>query len=83
VVDGDVVMNEDGLRYADEFARHKALDAVGDLALAGAPIKGRYVGVQGGHALNVALVKALLARPRAWRWSVEPVALEMLPAAGV
>lgn len=83
VVDGDVVMNAEGLRYVDEFARHKALDAIGDLALAGAPIKGRYVGYQGGHALNIMLVKAMLAAPSKWRWSVEAADLAMLPAAGV
>jgi UDP-3-O-[3-hydroxymyristoyl] N-acetylglucosamine deacetylase len=83
VIDGDVVMNEGGLRFDDEFARHKALDAIGDLALAGAPIRGRYVSRQGGHALNVALVRALLAQPSAWRWSVEAMPVAMLPAAGV
>ena len=83
VVDGDTVLNADGLRFADEFARHKALDAIGDLALAGAPIRGRYVGYQGGHALNVALVKALLARPGAWRWSLEYAPQDLLAAAGI
>lgn len=83
VVDGDTVLNADGLRFADEFARHKALDAVGDLALAGAAIRGRYVGVQGGHAMNVALVKALFARPQAWRWSLEHAPQQLLAAAGI
>jgi UDP-3-O-[3-hydroxymyristoyl] N-acetylglucosamine deacetylase len=82
VIDGHAVMNEEGLRFGDEFARHKALDAVGDLALAGAPIKGRYVAEQAGHEMNVALVRALLADPAAWRWSFAPVPMDMLPAAG-
>ncbi len=68
VVDGARVLNRGGLRRADEFARHKALDAVGDLALAGAPIVGRYVGVKAGHALTNQLLRALFARPDAWRF---------------
>ncbi len=63
--DGHIV-NPEGLRYADEFARHKALDAVGDLALAGAPILGLYRSYRGGHALNVSAVRALFAAPDAW-----------------
>lgn len=69
VIDGGKVMNGDGLRFADEFVRHKVLDAIGDLALAGAPILGRYVADQPGHALNGKLVAALLAAPHAWRWT--------------
>lgn len=61
VVDGDVVLNSDGLRFSDEFVRHKALDAIGDLALAGAPILGRFRGVRSGHTLNAALLRALFA----------------------
>jgi UDP-3-O-[3-hydroxymyristoyl] N-acetylglucosamine deacetylase len=83
VVDGDSIVNEDGLRFADEFVRHKALDAVGDLALAGAPIQGRYVAEQPGHEMNVELVRALLASPGAWRWTVTAVPQELMPAAGV
>ena len=49
--------------------RHKALDAVGDLYLLGAPLMGRYEGVYSGHGLNNALVRALLERPQAWRWA--------------
>ncbi|HSI41448.1 MAG TPA: UDP-3-O-acyl-N-acetylglucosamine deacetylase [Xanthobacteraceae bacterium] len=55
------VMNEGGLRYADEFVRHKALDAVGDLALGGLPLLARYRSYKGGHKLNFAVVDALLA----------------------
>jgi UDP-3-O-[3-hydroxymyristoyl] N-acetylglucosamine deacetylase len=61
-------MNPEGLRWADEFVRHKALDALGDLYLAGAPIIGRYEASCAGHGLNNALVRALLARPDAWRF---------------
>lgn len=65
VVDGDRVLNEDGLRYPDEFVRHKALDAIGDLALAGHPIIGHYTGLRSSHATNAALVQALFSRPGA------------------
>jgi UDP-3-O-[3-hydroxymyristoyl] N-acetylglucosamine deacetylase len=66
------VLNPGGLRRADEFVRHKALDAVGDLALAGAPILGAYTGVKAGHALTNDLLRALFARPAAWRWEPAP-----------
>jgi UDP-3-O-[3-hydroxymyristoyl] N-acetylglucosamine deacetylase len=67
VIDGDELMNPEGLRFTDEFVRHKALDALGDLYLVGAPIIGRFEGVLAGHTLNNALARALLARPEAWR----------------
>lgn len=66
VIDDSGIANPEGLRFADEFARHKALDALGDLSLAGAPIFGRYIAHQPGHALNVAAVRALLAEESAW-----------------
>jgi UDP-3-O-[3-hydroxymyristoyl] N-acetylglucosamine deacetylase len=66
VLDEFRVLNDDGLRYADEFVRHKILDAVGDLYLAGHPILGAYEGFKSGHALNNKLVRALLAQPSAW-----------------
>ena len=66
VLDEFRVLNEDGLRYADEFVRHKILDAVGDLYLAGRPIIGAYEGYKSGHALNNTLVRALLADVEAW-----------------
>jgi UDP-3-O-[3-hydroxymyristoyl] N-acetylglucosamine deacetylase len=72
VVDGDRVMNPGGLRMADEFVRHKALDAVGDLALAGAYIVGRYVGEKSGHRLNNELLRALFADESAWMWVRAP-----------
>ena len=67
VFDGDVLLNPEGLRRPDEPVRHKALDAVGDLYLLGAPIIGRYEGLRAGHGANNAIVRALLARPDAWR----------------
>ncbi|CAN7462448.1 UDP-3-O-acyl-N-acetylglucosamine deacetylase [Pseudoxanthomonas sp. LjRoot143] len=66
VLDEFRVLNEDGLRYADEFVRHKILDAIGDLYLAGKPILGAYEGFKSGHALNNKLVRALLAETSAW-----------------
>src|SRR3990167_4328557 len=57
----DRVLNPEGLRYPDEFVRHKALDAIGDLALASLPILGRYRSVRGGHKLNAMVVAALVA----------------------
>jgi len=66
VLDEFRVLNEDGLRYADEFVRHKILDAVGDLYLAGRPIIGAFEGFKSGHALNNKLVRSLLDQPDAW-----------------
>jgi UDP-3-O-[3-hydroxymyristoyl] N-acetylglucosamine deacetylase len=66
VVAEDRVLNPEGLRFADEFVRHKALDAIGDLSLAGAPILGAYRSVRGGHQLNHAVLSALIADPTAW-----------------
>ena len=68
VIDGDTVMNPEGLRRPDEFVRHKALDAVGDVYLLGAPVLGRFESSCGGHGLNNALVRAVLARQDAWRY---------------
>jgi len=67
VLDGDRVLNPEGLRRADEFVRHKAQDAVGDLYVLGAPLLARFEGLYAGHALNNLLVRALMARPEAWR----------------
>jgi UDP-3-O-[3-hydroxymyristoyl] N-acetylglucosamine deacetylase len=61
VVDGTKILNKGGLRHADEFVRHKLLDAVGDLALAGHPILGAYNAYKGGHGLNNKLLHALFA----------------------
>ena len=67
VVDGPLVLNPGGLRRPDEFVRHKLLDAVGDLALAGATFSARFVGHRSGHALNNRLLRALFADRGAWR----------------
>jgi len=67
VIEGDRVLNPEGLRRPDEFVRHKALDAIGDLYVLGAPIIGRFEGELAGHSVNNQLVRALLARPDAWR----------------
>src|SRR5260370_27659189 len=66
VVAENRVLNPEGLRFADEFVRHKILDAVGDLALAGAPLLGVYRTVHGGHKLNYAALSALMADTSAW-----------------
>ncbi len=68
VVNGSEVLNEGGLRHQDEFVRHKMLDAVGDLALAGAPVVGRYCGVKSGHDMTNRLLHKLFSTPGAWRF---------------
>jgi len=70
VVNGNEVMNEGGLRYDDEFVRHKMLDALGDLYLAGAPIIGEFQGVCSGHRTNNMLLQALFADSNAWEMDV-------------
>jgi UDP-3-O-[3-hydroxymyristoyl] N-acetylglucosamine deacetylase len=72
VVDGSVVLNPGGLRMPDEFVRHKLLDAVGDLALAGAPLQGHFVAHRSGHALNNKLMRAVFADASAWRQTGVP-----------
>ena len=67
VFDEERLLNPEGLRFADECARHKLLDAIGDLALAGLPLLGAYRSVRGGHKLNHAVLSALLADRTAWR----------------
>jgi UDP-3-O-[3-hydroxymyristoyl] N-acetylglucosamine deacetylase len=67
VFDDTRLLNTEGLRYSDECARHKVLDVIGDLALAGLPLQGAYRSVRGGHKLNHAVLTALLADPSAWR----------------
>ncbi|GAB6051621.1 UDP-3-O-acyl-N-acetylglucosamine deacetylase [Magnetospira thiophila] len=66
VVSGDRVLNEEGLRYDNEFVRHKMLDALGDLYLAGAPILGCFQGARCGHQANNAVLRALFADPSQW-----------------
>jgi len=66
VMDDYRILNEDGLRYHDEFVKHKILDALGDLYLCGHALIGKFTGYKAGHAMNVALVRELLARQEAW-----------------
>ena len=66
VLDETRVLNSEGLRYDNEFAKHKVLDAIGDLYLLGHPLIGTYAAFKSGHALNNAVGRALLARPDAW-----------------
>jgi UDP-3-O-[3-hydroxymyristoyl] N-acetylglucosamine deacetylase len=75
----DRVMNPEGLRYPQEFVRHKLLDAVGDLALAGAPILGAYRSVRGGHRLNAYVLRKLLADSEAWAMVSAPRVREQAP----
>lgn len=67
VVDEFSILNPEGLRFPDEFARHKVLDAIGDLALFGMPVLGALTAVKSGHAMNQALVRKVLADPTAYR----------------
>lgn len=69
VLDDYRVLNDEGLRYGDEFVRHKVLDAVGDLALLGAPLRGQYTGFKAGHALNNQLARAVLKDPDCFEWT--------------
>lgn len=71
VVDGDRILNRSGLRSATECAEHKVLDAVGDMALAPAPILGAFEGYRSGHALNVKLLTALFADRAAWERTLD------------
>jgi len=66
VLDDYRVLNEDGLRFRDEFVRHKILDAVGDLYLLGSSLIGEYSGYKSGHAINNALLRALIDQPDSW-----------------
>ena len=87
VIDDMDVLNPEGLRYPDEFVRHKILDAIGDLYIVGHPIIGAFEGYKSGHAINNALLRAVLADESAYEW-VEfaddedlPTAFHELPAA--
>jgi len=68
VLDEYRVLNNDGLRYADEFVKHKVLDAVGDLYLTGHPILGAFTAYKSGHGLNNKLLRALMTDTSAWEW---------------
>lgn len=71
VVNKDQIMNPDGLRFDNEFVRHKILDAIGDLYLAGAPIIGHFDGIKAGHAMNNQILHTLFADPDAWAYEDE------------
>lgn len=84
VVDGDQVLSPGGLRHPDEPVRHKMLDAMGDLALAGAPILARYTGVRAGHSLTNRLMRAVFSDRDAFRAvTCGPEILQRLPGYGV
>jgi UDP-3-O-[3-hydroxymyristoyl] N-acetylglucosamine deacetylase len=68
VVDDYRVLNEDGLRFEDEFVRHKMLDAIGDLFMCGHNIIGAFTAFKSGHALNNKLLQAVLAKQEAWEY---------------
>ena len=84
----DRIMNPEGLRYPQEFVRHKMLDAIGDLALAGAPLLGAYRSVRGGHRLNAHVLQAMFADADAWTYVHAPrvrdgVSMESVSSLGV
>lgn len=84
VVDGDNVLSPGGMRYKDEAVRHKMLDALGDLALAGRPIVGRYIGDRAGHALTNKLLRTLFRNPACYRLvECDPDMARRLPGVGV
>ena len=84
VVDGGEILNPEGLRRPDEFVRHKMLDALGDLALAGAPVIGSYRGVRAGHGVTNALLRRLFATQGAWaEVALDSEEAGQLPGAGV
>jgi UDP-3-O-[3-hydroxymyristoyl] N-acetylglucosamine deacetylase len=68
VVSDNRILNPEGVRFPDEFVRHKVLDAIGDLALAGGPLLATYRSVRGGHKLNHAVLCALMSDASAWTW---------------
>jgi UDP-3-O-[3-hydroxymyristoyl] N-acetylglucosamine deacetylase len=87
VMDDYRVLNEDGLRFRDEFVRHKVLDAVGDLYLLGCSLIGEFTGHKSGHRLNNLLLRSLLAQPEAYQEVVfdgqrhSPVSYQLTPTA--
>jgi len=84
VISGDEIMNEDGLRFDDEFVRHKALDAVGDMYLAGGQVMGAFSGTKSGHALNNKLLRALFADDSAWTYdTVSSIDADNIPDGGI
>ena len=78
VFDAVGVRNPEGLRFPDEPARHKVLDAMGDMYLGGVQILAHYQGYKAGHALHAALLRTLFADETAWRWTEESVASKVV-----
>jgi UDP-3-O-[3-hydroxymyristoyl] N-acetylglucosamine deacetylase len=74
VINGQEILNEEGLRFHNEFVRHKVLDSIGDLYLIGTPIIGHFHGDRAGHALTLRLLQALFAEEEAWEWTELTVA---------
>ena len=68
LVDGDAVVNDEGLRFHDEFVRHKILDIIGDLSLDGVPVVGHFYGCKPGHDLNQALLRKFISNEHAWSY---------------
>ena len=68
VIDDFRILNEDGLRYKDEFVRHKILDFIGDIAILGCPVIGHFVVKRSGHSLNQSMLKALMTNQGSWDW---------------
>jgi UDP-3-O-[3-hydroxymyristoyl] N-acetylglucosamine deacetylase len=84
VADGDRLLNPEGFRRSDECVRHKILDALGDLVLAGAPMLAHYKGHRAGHSTTNTLLRKLFSTPNAWRSEVcTPELARSLPGAGV
>ena len=84
VFDGDRILSPGGLRYRDEPVRHKMLDALGDLSLAGAPLLARYTGIRAGHALTNRLLHVLFATPGALMIDdCDDLSCRKLPGVGV
>ena len=84
VFDNGTIEGNTALRHANEPVRHKMLDAVGDLALAGVPILGHYEGHKAGHAMTNTLLHALFASPNSWEWvRLDDETAARLPGVGV
>jgi UDP-3-O-[3-hydroxymyristoyl] N-acetylglucosamine deacetylase len=84
VIDGDQVLNDGGLRYENEFVRHKVLDLIGDLALIGGPVIGKFCCTRTGHSMTLRLLQALFADDAAWRWrELTEADLEVGPETGM
>jgi UDP-3-O-[3-hydroxymyristoyl] N-acetylglucosamine deacetylase len=79
VISGDEILNEGGLRYDNEFVRHKVLDSIGDLLLAGGTIIGHFSGLRAGHSLTLRLLQQLFTDEQAWQWC-DMTELDLMPA---